>query len=405
MISIFIRLCSAYTVSKYFTKEQTYTAFPSYGFDSGFLDYAVSGNLNKSGVNIKIKLIPIKEYRKIRQSLKQEACRVGGVASYSHTVSRESLTGTIAVSKKDVYVPVVGNCNGNTFRVEIVLRNKKSFLDFRDNNIAGNLWLLSAINVVFIAMWAYNALVNYRFFIRVHLYFGFAICLNLINLVIKMFDWKSKIVSDEHSVVRKLVISAFGVFSNSFLFTVNAAAIMGYGVYRDHIAFGDILSIFYICVLFFTMKIIIELIDDFLIWCPLLFVAMNVVFTYLDMINNGIISAFYLRSDFDDGNSPESKKFQLIIDFGRDFLTGLTTIMLIGALSILLESWQSTKLAWEQVYYCFVIISDLKYFLINEEIHKGSIVVEEEEKNENTLVYLKDPIEEHLVSISNNIDS
>ena len=233
---------------------------------------------------------------------------------------------------------------------------------------------------------------------------GFAICLNLLKLVIRTKYWSNKIVNEESSLFRFFVDSGFSAFSNSFLLTVNAIAILGYGTYRENISFYDIISMFNICLLFFGMKIIIELIDDFLIWCPLLFVSMNIIFTYFDMINNAIIAVFYMSSDFDDENSPEYKKFQLIIDFGRNFISQFAAIILVAGLTLLMDAWKVTKVTFEEVYYCLVILNDTKYFLIREALHKGNSNIEHEEKNENALVYIKDPVEDHLTAISNRIN-
>lgn len=401
MFLIILRLSFSYSKTKYFRQENIYFDFPSYGVDNGYFEYRISGKLNKT--NIKIKLFPIKEFKKIRNSLAREACRKFGTAGYVFNVTSK-LTGTFPIPKKEVYVPVVGNCNKNVFKVTLKFWNENSFLDFRETNIPWNFMIICVFNIVIIVLWIHNTIINYRFFIKVHLMMGFAICLNLLKLVIRTKYWSNKIVNEESSLFRFFVDSGFSAFSNSFLLTVNAIAILGYGTYRENISFYDIISMFNICLLFFGMKIIIELIDDFLIWCPLLFVSMNIIFTYFDMINNAIIAVFYMSSDFDDENSPEYKKFQLIIDFGRNFISQFAAIILVAGLTLLMDAWKVTKVTFEEVYYCLVILNDTKYFLIREALHKGNSNIEHEEKNENALVYIKDPVEDHLTAISNRIN-
>lgn len=305
-------------------------------------------------------------------------------------------------NKSEILVPVIANCQMKSITVSYTLRNPKTNLDSREKILPIFNIIMCLLSTTMTILWIINSIMHPKFMIKLHILFSISTILMAISYYYKADVWFSRSIIDSVSPNNSTISFLVEMFSIAFLFTINACAASGYGIYYDDLKYAifNFFRVYMLSLSILITKGILETLNYSWIYITLNLLAVAMGFSYAEFIAQRIQSAYILKTELTERFDHYSKKFDLIIDFSSDLLVYLMG-MFVTVIYVMISSFHKTVSIFIQDMFIFTLLFlDIHYFFYKDEYNGPNEHFEEPPQVESDLVLLNDPEKTDYVFVS-----
>ena len=242
----FISLSFSLTARKHLAEKTTHAVLPEFGFSRGGEFKGSIFGLNLSG-SILI-LATQSQYAQIHSNLKNAAnlCIFPEQAlfyEYNFTASNHSHSDIFSfkIKERNIYYPIIFNCNGKSLSITATYLNPNSYLDFRDRFIPKSSCYFSIIYSIFAMFWIINMFTHPSFDLLLPKLFCLSCCLKALSSAFTANYWIELSDAGIASIRTVLISELANILSNTFLFTINLLAAYGLSSFRTSVSYGEVI--------------------------------------------------------------------------------------------------------------------------------------------------------------------
>ena len=309
------------------------------------------------------------------------------------------ITGT--VNESQVLVAFIANCGSRQqLTMSVQFLNRDSALDSRDSSAPQVFLILSFIYPCISILWIANSFIYPKFHVQLHTALSFSAAIKALSLYYGAKVWYTMALLDKCSMSLHLISELFFVLAHSYLFTVNALAVSGWGTYREKVRFDQIINISLVTIWFFISIALSHVATYAFFLIPLFSMALFVGCIFAQMIYSDLVSAIHLYPLTSSQNYSTIlvMKLNIVINFGAS-LTIWAAVFGFVLIYFLVGTVESSfrRITYE-LFILSIYLIDIYFFFFKKGYEPFSLQTEEVDKepepDKQELVLLKEPNEE-----------
>ena len=407
---LLISFVSAYSSTETISSDSLFTSLQDFGFEkNGTFSFRL---FSSSKFTTAIYLIPELKYSSLdfSKTSSQRYCKYldKNLLKFSSTQYYYHLQGKIFhnwsgyINKSEILIPVIANCQMKSITISYVFRNPKTNLDSREKILPLFNIIMCLLSTTLTIFWIANSIIHPKFMIQLHILFSISTILMALSYYYKADVWFSRAIIDSTTPNNQTISFLVEILSIAFLFTINACASTGYGIYYDDIRYAifNFLRVYILSITILITKGLIETLNYTWIYLILDLLAVMMGFSYAEFIAQKIQSAYILKTELTERYDQYSRKFDLVIDFSSDLLVYLMGLF-ITVIYVMISSFHKTVSIFIQDMFIFTLLfMDIHYFFYKEEYNGTNEQIEERPQIQSDLILLNDPDKTDYVFVS-----
>ncbi|EAY19692.1 hypothetical protein TVAG_432880 [Trichomonas vaginalis G3] len=404
---LFVFFTASYVKNGNIEQGKLVTFAPDYGYMKGGRINVVIVGRNVTGTTFA--LLSQLQYHQNYSKLKEKDKFCGNISKIKDTQVYRCTSGFAAckwnatIQRKDIYYPVIYNCEDRRLDYQITYLNYQTYLDIRERFTPMIAMGISILYTILTMFWIYNIHSYQQFNIQLVNGFAFTCAFKAISVGILAYYWAEK--SEKESIPFKfeVTVELFQIVSNGLIFMINVFATDGMSIIRGCQNFKDFLNKFILCNLFFLYRRLIHYTDSILLVVVYTFLCIIFYASYVNLVGRGTYVIQQIGDQFENDRQI-SLKYALAIKFNVIITQLLLFFVICISYAMLIEIRYTLLFLCEESLVIFVVYIDYAYFKIRKDFVPPEIQIEEAHEviDPSGISYVEEPLANELAFVSNH---